>query len=129
MKHYPAAALDVHAENGPQVSDLLTDTELAQALLERTRRRPLDGSLLTEAEVAREIAARLDGKNGEQGRLANDLGIAQSTLSSLLSGRYPIGEDLARRLGFRRVTRFERIAPAAPHTNPAALAKFDERVS
>lgn len=108
MKHYSASA-PAQVIPVPRLGEHLTDAELAAELLERARKRAIGGGLLTEREVAEEIAGRLDGRNGEHGRLAADIGIAQGTLSSVLHSSQTIGSDLARKLGYRRVVRFERI--------------------
>jgi plasmid maintenance system antidote protein VapI len=41
---------------------------------------------------------------------AHALGIGRVTIHNILSGRYQIGKDVARALGYRAVTRYERRA-------------------
>lgn len=65
-------------------------------------------NLLTEEEVVIDLAARIT-KRGEQGVVAFQLGIAQGTLSNILTNGRGIGPDLAERLGLRRVVMFEPI--------------------
>jgi plasmid maintenance system antidote protein VapI len=67
--------------------------------------------LLTEEEIVVDLAARLDGRRGENGRLADQLGITRVELSRVLNGSAPLRPGIACTLGYRRVTRFERILP------------------
>jgi hypothetical protein len=108
MKHDPPRTLN-DAKVEPGLAGFCTDAELATELHERAKRRTLGADLLTGEDVAREVGARLDGRNGDHGRLALDLGIAQGTLSNVLGG-HPLGEKVARKLGYRRIIRFERIS-------------------
>lgn len=115
MKHYsPASAERIEP---PRLGQHLTDAELAEELLARARQRRIAGELLTEREVAAELARRLDGRRGAQGRLAGDLGISQGLLSQVLAGDAPVSDALARKVGLRRVVRFERVGdPDGPRS-------------
>jgi predicted transcriptional regulator len=64
--------------------------------------------LLTEEDLVVDLAARIE-KRGDHQRVAYQLGISQPALSNVLTGGRAIGADLAERLGFRRVVRFEPI--------------------
>lgn len=90
-------------------SDMLRPGALEE-LSDRARRRALGADLLTGEDVGREVGARLDGRQGDHGRLAADLGIAQGTLSNVLTSRHPLGRELASKLGYRKVIRFERVS-------------------
>jgi predicted transcriptional regulator len=68
----------------------------------------LPETLLTEEELVIELAARVR-KRGDHQRVAGELGVSQPALSNVLTGGRGIGKDLAHRLGYRRVTRFEPI--------------------
>jgi hypothetical protein len=65
-------------------------------------------NLLTEEEVVVDLAARVQ-RRGDGKRVARQLGISQPALSNVLTGGRGIGEDLAQRLGLRRVVMFEPI--------------------
>jgi plasmid maintenance system antidote protein VapI len=64
--------------------------------------------LVTEEDVVFDLATRVT-RRGEQGRVAHQLGIAQGTLSNILTKGRGIGPDLAEALGYRRVVMFEPI--------------------
>ena len=64
--------------------------------------------LFTEDDVKAALRARLDGTLAGKAALAARLGVSESQLSILLRGGR-IGEAIAERLGFRKVTRFERV--------------------
>lgn len=64
--------------------------------------------LLTEEEIVIDLAARIR-QRGDHQRVAHQLGISQPALSNVLTGGRGIGQDLAERLGFRRVVMFEPI--------------------
>lgn len=66
-------------------------------------------ALFREEDVVVDLAARLDGRPGAQGRLADQLGISQPALSNVLTGGRTIGPDLAQAMGLRRVVMFEPI--------------------
>lgn len=65
--------------------------------------------LMTEADVTAMLRAQLDGRRGENGRLADRLGITRVELSQILHGHSPLRSGVAERLGFRKVVRFEPI--------------------
>lgn len=71
--------------------------------------RPSETDLLTEEDIVLALASRLDGRAGEHGRLAADLGVSQATVSNILTGGRQIGPKVAGALGLRRVVRFERV--------------------
>jgi predicted XRE-type DNA-binding protein len=108
MKHDPPSPAELF--DTPRLGELMTDAELAEELLARARRRPISGELLTNAEIVAAIAAQLDGRRGQQGRLAEDLGISQGSLSNILIGRDQVGDEIAAKLGYRRVVRYERVS-------------------
>lgn len=64
--------------------------------------------LLTEEELVIELAAKVR-RRGDHGRVAHQIGLSQSGLSNILTGGRAIGDKIAGALGYRRVTRFERI--------------------
>jgi predicted XRE-type DNA-binding protein len=66
--------------------------------------------LATEEELVMAMTARLDGRRGEKGRLAAALGITRIELSDVMAGRTRMRPGIAVALGFRKVTRFERIS-------------------
>lgn len=65
---------------------------------------------MTEEDLVVELAGRIE-KRGDHQRVAYQLGISQPALSNVLTGGRGIGADLAERLGYRRVVRFEPIEP------------------
>lgn len=65
--------------------------------------------LLTEDDLLQMLRAAHDGRRGEQGRAAADLGISQGQLSNILRGGRAITAPVAEALGYRRVIRFEPI--------------------
>jgi plasmid maintenance system antidote protein VapI len=70
-------------------------------------------ALLTEEELAVELAARLDGRRGQNGRLAEQLGITRVELSTFLNGKAALRPGVAAALGYRKVARFEKLATPA----------------
>jgi plasmid maintenance system antidote protein VapI len=64
--------------------------------------------LLTEEELVVELASKVV-KRGDHGRVAYELGVSQPSLSNILTGGRPIGAGVAAKLGYRKVTRFEKI--------------------
>jgi hypothetical protein len=84
---------------GPAAMERLAD--LAQPL-----ERPID--LLREEDVVVELMGKIQ-KRGDLSELADECGLAQGTISNILTGGRPIGANVAERLGYRRVVRFERI--------------------
>lgn len=75
------------------------------ALLDRAAKA---AQLATEGELLARLRARLDGPGGKAA-LALELGITPFQLSGILRGRWPLGDDLAAKLGYRKVARFERV--------------------
>jgi hypothetical protein len=73
---------------------------------------PTSGSrrldLATEESLRAAVRAQLGAGLAAKAVLAVQLGISEATLSKILRGG-PIGEGIAEKLGYRRVTRFERI--------------------
>jgi hypothetical protein len=65
--------------------------------------------LLTEDDLVKDLNARLDGRRGEKGRLADALGITRVELSQVLNGHAPLRPGIAAAAGFRKVVRFEPI--------------------
>lgn len=65
-------------------------------------------ALLTEEEVVIELAGRV-GRHGEQQRVAKQLGVSQGNVSNVLTNGRGVGPRLAAALGYRKVTRFERV--------------------
>lgn len=65
-------------------------------------------ALLREEDLVVDLASRVR-KRGDCKRVAQQLGISQPALSNVLTGGRGIGDDLAGRLGFRRVVMFEPI--------------------
>ena len=61
--------------------------------------------------------------------VARRLGLREERLTKILRGRCAMPDRALAALGYRRVVRFEMLAPAAPHTNPAARARSSERTS
>lgn len=65
-------------------------------------------ALHTEEELVVELAARLAGR-GSGARLARKIGISQGGLSNVLTNGRGIGPRIAGALGYRKVTRYERV--------------------
>lgn len=70
--------------------------------------RILADELYDEGEVKEELRARL--RRVGKPALARELGIGTLRLSGILRGAFPVGDDVAAALGFRRVMRFERVS-------------------
>lgn len=66
-------------------------------------------ALVTEDDVKARIRAQLDGTAGGKAALADRLGISTFNLSLLLRGRGQLTDAIAKRLGYRKVVRFERV--------------------
>jgi hypothetical protein len=64
--------------------------------------------LRTDEDLLAELRAQLDQPGGKDA-LAARLGLSAFNLSLLLRGRGQLSDKVAERLGYRRVTRFERI--------------------
>jgi hypothetical protein len=62
-----------------------------------------------EADLVAALLARLKTAK-DRHALARELGVTSFKLVGVLRGRWPIDDDLAGRLGYRRITRFERIS-------------------
>lgn len=62
-----------------------------------------------EAEVLLALQARLVGR-GAARRLAKDLGVSEPYISSIKNGTRAMPPKVARALGFRRRSRWERLA-------------------
>lgn len=75
--------------------------------LERSAGRALGTGLATEEALRANVRAQLGYGVADKAILADRLGISEATLSKILRGA-PIGEGVAAKLGYRRVTRFER---------------------
>jgi hypothetical protein len=69
-------------------------------------RRAFD--LVTEQEIVVELMGEVR-ERGDLTRIAKAKGLHQATLSNILTGGRPIGAEVAEKLGFRKVIRFERI--------------------
>lgn len=87
MKHY-----------GPAAFDRLADIAAPKR----------DDELLREEDVIVELMGKIR-KRGDLSRLAKRCGLAQGTISNLLTGGRPLGAKVAEALGYRLVVRFERI--------------------
>lgn len=85
MKHYSAQALERHVE------------------------RAFPKPLLSDDQVRAQLGGQLDGTDRGKRALAARLGISTFKLSLILRGRAPVPDDVAERLGLRRVTLFEPI--------------------
>jgi hypothetical protein len=66
--------------------------------------------LLEEEQLLTLARAELDGTRAAKLRLAAKLGIAETRLTKILTGQYPLPACAAEALGYRAVTRFERIS-------------------
>lgn len=64
--------------------------------------------LRTEEELVVELAGRICGGGGQK-RVAADLGLSQGELSHAVSGKRGVTPNVAAALGYRKVTRFERV--------------------
>lgn len=62
----------------------------------------------TEDDLKVELRARLVAADDKHA-LARELGVSPFQLTGILRGRWPIDDRLAAALGYRRITRFERI--------------------
>jgi hypothetical protein len=62
-----------------------------------------------EVDLVSELRARLFAAK-DRHALARELGVTPFKLAGTLRGRWPIDDDLAARLGYRRITRFEKIS-------------------
>jgi hypothetical protein len=82
MKHYPAGALE-------------RATKAAQ--------------LLTEDDLKAQLRARLAADAGNKSAVAESVGIRAARLSSILRGVWPVSDDVAQAMGYRKVVRFEPI--------------------
>lgn len=71
--------------------------------------QPVASLLLSEDDLVQTVRARLDGRRGQFGRAAEDLGISQGELSNILRGGRTIAANVAAKLGYRRIVRFEPI--------------------
>lgn len=63
---------------------------------------------VTEEDMRADLLARLKDSD-DRHALARELGVTPFKLVGVLRGRWPIDDDLAARLGYRRITRFEKI--------------------
>lgn len=70
--------------------------------------QPVASSLQTNADLVAVLRAQLDMPGGKRA-LAARLGISEHRLTQILRGSWPVPNDVAERLGFRRVERFEPI--------------------
>lgn len=61
-----------------------------------------------EAEVIADLQSRIRWR-GDQTRLAKEWGLAPCRISHVLKGRMRISDRIAAGLGYRRVTRWERV--------------------
>lgn len=75
--------------------------------LERSTGRSPGPGVETEDALRADVRAQLGFGVAAKAILADRLGISEATLSKILRGA-PIGESVAAKLGYRRVTRFER---------------------
>jgi hypothetical protein len=66
-------------------------------------------NLRTEDQMVAELRERLAASTDRHG-LACELGVTPFRLAGILRGRWPIDDSLAEKLGYRRVTRFERLS-------------------
>ncbi len=60
---------------------------------------------LGEEQILRDLRQR---SRGVQKRVSHELGISQSYLSSILNRRKPVPDSVAAKLGYHRVSRWER---------------------
>ena len=65
--------------------------------------------LRSEGDLQALLRARLDAA-GSKPQLASELGLTAFQLTGFLRGRWPIGDDLAAKLGYRKVVRYERVS-------------------
>lgn len=94
----------------PNVADLLTDEELARELLARILGREAEQpDLITERELVAELSRRVIDLGGRN-NLAHALKVEPTDISKSLCGTRPISRNLARALGYHKVTRYERIS-------------------
>lgn len=84
MKHYSAAALARHVD------------------------RVFVKPSVTPDELKGQLRAQLDGTRLGKLRLAARLGISAFHLTRLLRSAAPVPDKVAARMGFRKITRFER---------------------
>lgn len=66
-------------------------------------------ALFREEDLVVELMGRIR-KRGDLSRVATEAGLSQGTISNVLTGGKPIGANVAEKLGYRKVVRFERIA-------------------
>jgi plasmid maintenance system antidote protein VapI len=65
--------------------------------------------LATDGDLLGRLRARLDEPGGKIA-LARELAITPLHLSGILRGRWPISDEIAEKLGYRRVVRYERLS-------------------
>jgi hypothetical protein len=80
-----------------------------EALFRRCDTRLVFPTSHTEDDLVAQLRARLTAAE-DRHALARELGVTPFKLVGVLRGRWPVDDDLAARLGYRRITRFERIS-------------------
>jgi hypothetical protein len=109
VKHYARSALAGDEADTPNVVDLLSDADLASALLVRILgREARQPDLITEREIVAELARKVL-EHGTAARAADALDVEPSEISKSLAQGRPVSKNLAEALGYRKVTRYERI--------------------
>lgn len=71
-------------------------------------RRPFRTRLPGEEQVVDELRRRAP-KRGMRKSLAHDIGVSEPTLAGVATGHRPVSQRLGEALGFRLVSRWERI--------------------
>lgn len=66
----------------------------------------LSGRILTEHDVLDLLSDRAFGPGKSQVETANSIGYSVQYLGDVLHGRRPVSEEMARRIGLRRVVMF-----------------------
>lgn len=66
--------------------------------------RPMVGEATLRAELRRQVR-----QEGSIAALARKWGVSASLISEVMKGRHRVSERMARRAGFRKVVRWERI--------------------
>jgi plasmid maintenance system antidote protein VapI len=65
--------------------------------------------LATDGDLLGRLRVRLDEPGGKLA-LARELAITPFHLSGILRGRWPISDEIAEKLGYRKVVRYERLS-------------------
>ena len=63
---------------------------------------------LGEEQILRELRQRAPRGHGLRARVAHELGISQAHLSNIMNRRRPVPDGVAGKLGFHKVSRWER---------------------